>query len=68
MNMENTNYIGICSRKAFMILNRSASILHTLNYPAALSKSCRIMPSSASILYLTATTEVQSILIDGNDF
>lgn len=46
--IENTNYIGVCSRKAFMILDTSASVLYTLSHPAGQSKVCRIMPSSAT--------------------
>ena len=61
MKMENTNYIGLCSQKAFYIIDGSGNVQYTLNYPSAMTKICRIMPSSSTELYLTATTENQEI-------
>ena len=56
VNMVNTAYLGVCSQKAFYIVDTSGTVQATQTYPAGMTKVCRIMPSSSSLLYLTATT------------
>lgn len=53
--------IGVCTARAFYILDYSGSITYTINNPSVFTSSCRVYFSSSTLFFLLAIHEATSL-------
>lgn len=58
INLVSDSLVGVCTSRAFYILDYNGVIKNTLRYPAIFTRDCRMMESTTSgTHFLTAVSE-----------